>query len=330
MERIKYLDGLRGIAILLVIVYHAFGGNGYNGVIHYGGSFSDILFFKFGYLGVQLFFLISGFVILMTLEKSKSFIHFMYKRWLRLFPAMLIATIFINPNVLEKITNIHFPIMEGAFWSLYVEMFFYVVFGLSYFLFRERKAIILLFCLFLYSVVGLFYPLKLSMLFIHFGWFTIGCLSYIYLIKNRSQNKLILYLSLALSLACLIVTYKVSIDIYKMNFSFIEFFVYGGTIISLFFIPIVFEKSRKIIGNRLFLFIGFISYPLYLIHENFMVSMISKLQIYNIMPEYLLPVFPVLLLIFVAYVITKRIEPFTKNLIVTCFDKIGILKYLNS
>lgn len=357
MERIKYLDGLRGIAILLVIVYHAFGGNGYNGVIHYGGSFSDILFFKFGYLGVQLFFLISRFVILMTLEKSKSFIHFMYKRWLRLFPAMLIATIliyttarifyerpagipniysvipgliFINPNVLEKITNIHFPIMEGAFWSLYVEMFFYVVFGLSYFLFRERKAIILLFCLFLYSVVGLFYPLKLSMLFIHFGWFTIGCLSYIYLIKNRSQNKLILYLSLALSLACLIVTYKVSIDIYKMNFSFIEFFVYGGTIISLFFIPIVFEKSRKIIGNRLFLFIGFISYPLYLIHENFMVSMISKLQIYNIMPEYLLPVFPVLLLIFVAYVITKRIEPFTKNLIVTCFDKIGILKYLNS
>lgn len=273
MERIKYLDGLRGIAILLVIVYHAFGGNGYNGVIHYGGSFSDILFFKFGYLGVQLFFLISGFVILMTLEKSKSFIHFMYKRWLRLFPAMLIATIliyttarifyerpagipniysvipgliFINPNVLEKITNIHFPIMEGAFWSLYVEMFFYVVFGLSYFLFRERKAIILLFCLFLYSVVGLFYPLKLSMLFIHFGWFTIGCLSYIYLIKNRSQNKLILYLSLALSLACLIVTYKVSIDIYKMNFSFIEFFVYGGTIISLFLYLLFLKRVEKL------------------------------------------------------------------------------------
>ena len=357
MERIKYLDGLRGIAILLVIVYHAFGGNGYNGVIHYGDSFSDVLFFKFGYLGVQLFFLISGFVILMTLEKSKSFIHFMYKRWLRLFPAMLIATIlmyttarifyeppagipnvysiipgllFINPNVLEKITNIHFPIMEGAFWSLYVEMFFYIVFGLSYFLFKERRAIILLFCLFLYSVIGLFYPLKLSMLFIHFGWFTVGCLSYIHLIKNRSQDKVILFLSLVLSLTCLIVSYKVSIDIYKMSFSPIEFFVYGGTIISLFFIPIIFEKSRKIIGNRLFLFIGFISYPLYLIHENFMVSMISKLQIYNIIPEYFLPVFPILLLIFVAYVITKRIEPFTKNLIVTCFEKVGILKYLNS
>ena len=175
MQRIKYLDGLRGIAILLVISYHAFGGDGYKGTIYYGNKFQDLLFFKYGYLGVQLFFLISGFVILMTLEKSKSFIDFMYKRWLRLFPAMLIATFliyttasifyerpagipnihsiipglfFINPIILEKITNIHFPTMEGAFWSLYVEMFFYIIFGLSYFVIKERNAILLLFCLF--------------------------------------------------------------------------------------------------------------------------------------------------------------------------------------
>ena len=269
MQRIKYLDGLRGIAILLVILYHAFGGDGYKGIIHYGDKFQNFLFFKYGYLGVQLFFLISGFVILMTLEKSRSFIHFMYKRWLRLFPAMLIATFliyttvnifyehpagipnihstipglfFINPTILEKITRIHFPVLEGAFWSLYVEMFFYIVFGLSYFIIKERNAIILLFSMFVYSIIGLFYPLKLSMLFIHFGWFTVGCLSYLYLIKNKKQNKIILYLSIILSLVCLIVNYKFSTDIYNMKLSSIKFFTYGIIIVSLFFIPIIFEK----------------------------------------------------------------------------------------
>ena len=291
----------------------------------------------------------------MTLEKSRSFIHFMYKRWLRLFPAMLIATFliyttasvfyerpagnpniysiipglfFINPTILEKITRIHFPILEGAFWSLYVEMFFYIVFGLSYFIIKERNAIILLFSLFVYSIIGLFYPLKLSMLFIHFGWFTVGCLSYLYLIKNKKQNKIILYLSIILSLVCLIVNYKFSTDIYNMKLSSIKFFTYGIIIVSLFFIPIIFEKSRSFIGNRLFLFIGFISYPLYLIHENFMVSMIAKLQIYNIIPEFLLPVVPILLLIAISYLITKKIEPFIKKIIVIGLEKIGTLKYL--
>lgn len=355
MQRIKYLDGLRGIAILLVISYHAFGGDGYKGTIYYGNKFQDLLFFKYGYLGVQLFFLISGFVILMTLEKSKSFIDFMYKRWLRLFPAMLIATFliyttasifyerpagipnihsiipglfFINPIILEKITNIHFPTMEGAFWSLYVEMFFYIIFGLSYFVIKERNAILLLFCLFVYSIIGLFYPLKLSMFFIHFGWFTAGCLSYLYLIKNKKQNKIILYLSITLSLVCLIVNYKFSTDIYNMKLSSIKFFTYGIIVVSLFFIPIIFEKSRYFIGNRLFLFIGFISYPLYLIYENFMVSMIAKLQIYNIIPEFLLPILPILILIAISYLISKWIEPFIRKIIVISLEKIGILKYL--
>lgn len=47
-----------------------FGGTDIRELIYYGNKFQDLLFFKYGYLGVQLFFLISGFVILMTLEKK--------------------------------------------------------------------------------------------------------------------------------------------------------------------------------------------------------------------------------------------------------------------
>lgn len=41
------------------------------------------------------FFLISGFVITMSLEKCIDFGDFIFRRWLRLFPAMLIASILI-------------------------------------------------------------------------------------------------------------------------------------------------------------------------------------------------------------------------------------------
>ena len=93
MKRISYLDGHRGIAILLVLLYHAF--SRWTELVPYGNDFADFPLFRFGYLGVELFFLISGFVILMTLEKFNSFTEFMYHRWLRLFPAMLICSLFV-------------------------------------------------------------------------------------------------------------------------------------------------------------------------------------------------------------------------------------------
>ena len=151
MGRIKYLDGLRGIAILLVVFYHAF--SRWTDILPYSNDYSNIIFEQ-GFLGVQLFFLISGFVILMTLDKTQSFQNFIYRRWLRLFPAMFVCTIiiyfsanlfdarpngdvhainlipgllFIEPYWLEKAFGIPFESIENAFWSLYVEFKFYVL-----------------------------------------------------------------------------------------------------------------------------------------------------------------------------------------------------------
>jgi len=95
--RIKYLDGLRGIAILLVLFYHAY--SRWIAIVPYGDQYADFPLFKFGWLGVQLFFLISGFVIFMPLDKTANFKSFIYKRWLRLFPAMLLGSILIYVSV---------------------------------------------------------------------------------------------------------------------------------------------------------------------------------------------------------------------------------------
>lgn len=57
-------------------------------------------------------------------------------------------------------------------------------------------------------------------------------------------------------------------------------------------------------------------------------SGITKLQKYTVIPEFLIPIFPILLLILIAYVITKKIEPFIRKIIIISLEKIGILKYL--
>ncbi|HHF0555610.1 TPA: acyltransferase family protein [Vibrio antiquarius] len=92
-NRIVHLDAMRGIAILLVLLFHTYGR--WPGHLSFVNESSDILVVKYGYLGVNLFFVISGYVILMTLDKKNSLIEFYISRWLRLFPLMFLCSLLI-------------------------------------------------------------------------------------------------------------------------------------------------------------------------------------------------------------------------------------------
>lgn len=79
------IDGLRGVAVITVVAFHAF-------PAHFPG----------GYVGVDVFFVISGFlissIILRSLQRSKfTFAEFYKRRILRIFPALIavLATIFV-------------------------------------------------------------------------------------------------------------------------------------------------------------------------------------------------------------------------------------------
>ena len=87
-NRIAILDGFRAIAILSVVLYHYFDRWNDPQFPYFGGSF-----FHNGALGVPFFFMISGFVIYYTLENTASFKLFWKKRFIRLFPSLLIASV---------------------------------------------------------------------------------------------------------------------------------------------------------------------------------------------------------------------------------------------
>jgi len=128
-------------------------------MLHHHGQYYDVLFpgrtplvFDMGpgHFGVELFFIISGFVILMSIERSKTVRAFAISRVTRLVPAFLVAlllatTILIfwpmppmdTPTLRQFVTNLTMaPSLFGElgvdlpYWTLTYELIFYVFMAL--------------------------------------------------------------------------------------------------------------------------------------------------------------------------------------------------------
>ena len=89
-ERVKELDGLRALAILLVVAWH------YIGIV--GGAESTLWrIFVFGRSGVDLFFVLSGFLIggiLIDAKESRNFFRTFYiRRAFRILPVYLLLVV---------------------------------------------------------------------------------------------------------------------------------------------------------------------------------------------------------------------------------------------
>ncbi len=82
-KRVGELDALRGLAALAVVAFHY--------TTFYQQEQGHVLPLGFGFpagnYGVHLFFMISGFVIFMTLERTRTAMDFVVSRFSRLFPA---------------------------------------------------------------------------------------------------------------------------------------------------------------------------------------------------------------------------------------------------
>jgi peptidoglycan/LPS O-acetylase OafA/YrhL len=150
------IDGLRAVAIILVLIFHAF-------------PFR----FKGGFIGVDVFFVISGFliggVVKRELDQNNfSLLTFFYRRIRRIYPALLVVLIasifagyFLLPTDYKRLgwhvaassvfmANFAFLNESGYFdnspdskplmhlWSLAVEEQFYIIWPLAMMLFAKR------------------------------------------------------------------------------------------------------------------------------------------------------------------------------------------------
>ena len=347
--RIKSLDGLRGLAICLVLAFHSYAR--WPELIPWVTTNKEFLFVKLGFLGVELFFLISGFVIYMTLEKCHSFSEFIFRRWLRLFPAMLIATIlvystsfflterpngnikffdifsgllFIQDIILNKIQNlVEIKTIEKAFWSLFVEVKFYFIFGMLYFYNQNtalRNLIFIFLLSFSYVVFGKIYPTWSlgvidKVLFVlfdlrYFGWFCVGALLYK---AHSTNNNIMRYASAVLMVPTILIMFGRSE----------ELIIACAVVYLLFFLTINNRFLSHIFSIKPLVFIGFISYPLYLIHENAMVALTIKTHNnFTSIPDFMTPWPGIVVITFFAYIVAKYLEPFTKSMVRKCITKL--------
>lgn len=99
-KRLDYLDLLRVLALGSVMCFHYF----FNGISKETVTSVSLTPFasiaKYGYLGVELFFLISGFVILYSTQNRTAW-EFIKKRFIRLYPMFWLGliTIFVVANL---------------------------------------------------------------------------------------------------------------------------------------------------------------------------------------------------------------------------------------
>jgi peptidoglycan/LPS O-acetylase OafA/YrhL len=154
-QRLKGLDSLRGLAALAVVLFHFT--TCFEAV--YGPARSRLFFYApKGCFGVQLFFCISGFVILRTLERTSSIKRFAVARFARLYPAYFVCAAIALTTI--AITHVHLsdltpkaiainasmlallfgaPRIDPSYWTLTYEVLFYAGVALTWFVLRPRR-----------------------------------------------------------------------------------------------------------------------------------------------------------------------------------------------
>jgi peptidoglycan/LPS O-acetylase OafA/YrhL len=276
-DRISGLDGLRGIAACAVAIHHIAAASTYV----FGGQISP--WTSWGRFGVEVFFVVSGFVILMTIERSVDARAFVVSRFARLFPAYWTAVLvaaaagLLAPS--EKFPTVSLaltaenmtmfqrflsaPSLDWSYWTLAYELAFYyallAVFRAGALRYIDRLCLCWLAFGTALKLSGLILiePIATALLADYGQFFAMGIA--IYRIST-DRGTIWTYLVIAAALfLCSLGGGPISYNAPPALYLLVGIFAGGAVWLAV-------TAPPKFLVSRPILFLGAISYPFYLVH----------------------------------------------------------------
>jgi len=325
-KSLNLIQMLRGIACLLVVLLHI--------TINYSEAFGAPFLrniFTFGGSGVDIFFVLSGFIITYSSntslhQQSQPVAAFIKRRGIRIFPIYWIWTtfflllqvifhpfykthfVFDLPNLVK--TYLLLPghsMVNGVSWSLTNELFFYLLFALAIVIGNKRYVAVMgvsYFLLLLY--LGLFVKMDPSqnaylqlMLFPMNIEFLLGVS--ICLMAERVSDKWTYALLVAGILLFTAGAFYTANNPQLLNYGMdrVVFFGFPSFLIVLAIVKL--ETSRTVSVGNVFLKLGDASYSIYLIHLPFVAAFCKIVATLNIENGFLLHVLCLLLFIGICW-----------------------------
>lgn len=287
-SRIPELDLLRFLAAIAVVFFH-YAFRGYAGddltTMHYP-VLEPVA--QYGFLGVHLFFMISGFVILMTAGDG-SVKRFIASRASRLLPAFWVCctiTFFVTlaiggdrftatwPQYLVNLVTLGGGFgadpIDGAYWSLGAELRFYRLVGILLIIGQIHRAERWLFVWLVATVlVNLFPFIKLKGFLVtdYAGFFIAGAACFLIRARGLSRSRI--------ALVCA----AWALSLYH-EFQLLPYFtenfgkplnpvIVAAAMTSFFVVMLTLAlRHRPMLNSSRWVWFGAVSYPLYLIHQN--------------------------------------------------------------
>lgn len=292
-EKLLYLESLRGLAALIVAIFHA---------QFLQGSFVTESFIRYGFLMVDFFFVLSGFVIAYSyydkIHSLKNIWIFQAKRFLRLYPLhFMMLIIFVGVECAKYIFEIKAGIVannpafskndwgaffnnlflthslfeeEGTFnepsWSISAEFYTYLIFAFIMLIqFSFTRVISLIAIIILSGTYGLWSPLipiNIPEMAADFArciyCFFIGVMVFLFVRhKPFLLPSIFGYLAILACFATLPLRPYLPNSIIPLFFAFTIFALYLSK-------P---NRAQSILEIRPLVFLGTISYGVYMIHE---------------------------------------------------------------
>ena len=353
-QKIPDIEGIRALAITMVLAFHFFARwtppiypqNTYPYKLETARQVS-----QYGYMGVQLFFMVSGFVILCSLENQFSFATFARARIRRIYPSLFIAIPLIyivcnllnqrfiapipihsllpsltllGPDFINHLFATNFTWTTGVLWSLFIEIQFYLVSGALFFNLKKftflTKLFVFAFTIQLLKIILVVSNSNVNSTFDallpinkYIWWFVAGSTFWRITSSHHSRR---LYGLIMIS---------IFFNLISLNFESSEFrFSPIPTIITLLSFALFYliaQKSKKVhfLRSHVLVWFGGLSYEFYLIHESIGVSMISKMGEFTMfrtsLPAYLFLLIMVITLLIALSTLLKSLSGWSLKMI---------------